>query len=131
MTEQEYSQVIAKNIRRLAYEKGVTQVDVSKAIGSGRSTVACWFNGLRTPKMDKIDALCRYFKCDREDIMEPYDPNRKKAYYFDRDTAEKAQELFDDPNMRVLFDAARNSKPEDLQMAADLLKRLKETNPDV
>ncbi|HAB94850.1 MAG TPA: XRE family transcriptional regulator, partial [Lachnospiraceae bacterium] len=32
--------------------------------------------------------------------------------------------------MRVLFDAAQDSRPEDLQMAADLLRRLKKTNPD-
>jgi hypothetical protein len=32
--------------------------------------------------------------------------------------------------MRILFDAAKDSKPEDLRRAADLLMRFKETNPD-
>lgn len=48
--------------------------------------------------------------------------------YYDDDTAEKAMELLKDPKYRVLFDAARDSRPEDLQMAADLLERLKMTN---
>ena len=78
--------------------------------------------------MDKIDILCNYFGCDREDIMEEYDPYRKKAYYFDKDTGDKAQELFENQNLRILFDAARDSRPEDLQMAAELLERLKRTN---
>lgn len=125
MTEKEYSQVVASNLKRLAYENGKAQKEIAKSLGVAPSTVACWFNGIRTPKMDSIDALCKFFHCDREDIMEPYDPHRKKAYYFDKETGDKAQELFENPDMRILFDAARNSKPEDLQMAADLLKRLK------
>lgn len=54
----------------------------------------------------------------------------KPSHYLNPETAKVAQELFDDPNLRVLFDAAKNSRPEDLRMAADLLKRLKATNPD-
>ena len=52
------------------------------------------------------------------------------SYYADPKTAQLAQDLFDRPGMRVLFDAARDSRPEDLQMAAELLERLKRTNPD-
>ena len=29
-------------------------------------------NGVRTPKMSKIDALCEYLNCKRSDLMEPY-----------------------------------------------------------
>ena len=128
VTEKEYSKIVAKNLKRLSYEKGSTQQDIAKAIGVGRSTVACWLNGSRTPKMDSIDALCEYFGCVREDIMEEYDQYRKRPYYFDKETGDKAQELFSNPRMRILFDAARDSRPEDLQMAADLLERLKGTN---
>ena len=40
------------------------------------------------------------------------------------------QDIFDDSDLRALFDAAKNSRPQDLQMAADLLRRLKDTNRD-
>ena len=52
------------------------------------------------------------------------------GYYVNEDTARTAQQIFDDPYLRILFDAAQDSRPEDLQMAADLLRRLKKTNPD-
>ena len=52
------------------------------------------------------------------------------GYYANEDTARAAQQIFDDPYLRILFDAAQDSRPEDLQMAADLLRRLKKTNPD-
>lgn len=130
MNTAEYAKLVASNLKRLAYESDKTPAEIARDLGMNKSTLSSWMNGHRIPKMDKIDMLCRYFGCDREDIMEPYDPNRKRAYYFDKDTAEKAQQLFDNPGMRILFDAAQDSRPEDLQMAADLLKRLKGTNPD-
>lgn len=52
------------------------------------------------------------------------------GYYVNEDTAKTAQQIFEDPYLRILFDAAQDSRPEDLQMAADLLRRLKKTNPD-
>ncbi len=52
------------------------------------------------------------------------------GYYLNPETAKAAQEVFDDPNLRILFDAAKDSRPEDIRMAADMLKRFKETNPD-
>lgn len=54
----------------------------------------------------------------------------ESGYYFNDETAKVAQELFEDPDLRMLFDAARNARPEDLKMAADLLRRFKETNPN-
>ena len=49
----------------------------------------------------------------------------KEGYYLNPETARVAQELFENPKMRILFDAARDADQEDLQMAADMLYRLK------
>ena len=51
-------------------------------------------------------------------------------YYMDKKSAELCQQLLDNKDMRVLFDAARDVKPENIQLAAEMLKRMKETNPD-
>lgn len=56
--------------------------------------------------------------------------SEQREYYTNPATAKIAQEIFDDPDLHALFDAARDSKPEDMKMAADLLRRLKGTNPD-
>ena len=50
----------------------------------------------------------------------------ENGYYTDRETAELAQRLFKDPKYRVLFDAADGAPAEDLQVAADMLRRFKE-----
>lgn len=56
--------------------------------------------------------------------------SEQREYYSNPETAQIAQQIFDDPDLHALFDAARDSRPEDMKMAADLLRRLKGTNPD-
>lgn len=64
------------------------------------------------------------------DVTPTIDIMKKNMPYYEDGTAEIAQEIFENKDLHILFDAARDSKPEDLQMAADLLKRLKATNPE-
>lgn len=71
MTEQEYQKLIAKNLKRIAFENDKTQADISRDLKINKQTVSSWFRGERTPRMSKIDALCQYFNCKRSDIMEP------------------------------------------------------------
>ena len=57
-------------------------------------------------------------------------PQNSDGWYINEETAKAAQEVFEDPDLRILFDAARDSRPEDIRMAAEMLRRLKRTNPD-
>jgi transcriptional regulator with XRE-family HTH domain len=131
MPESEYAKIIARNLRNIMYTHGKTQADVSRDLGINKATLSTWMNGTRIPRMSKIDLLCHYFNVTRADLMEDHgDPKGQTGYYLDPETAQKAQELFSNKDMRILFDAAQGCRPSDLQMAADLLTRLKETNPD-
>ena len=48
-----------------------------------------------------------------------------QGYYTNPEAAQMAQELYDNPGMRILFDAAKNVSAEDLKVAADLIARMK------
>lgn len=74
----DYAKIVAKNLRRIANEKNISQVDIAKALNVSKSSVSLWFNGKSTPRMDKIDALCALMSVDRADIMEPPEHRRKK-----------------------------------------------------
>lgn len=116
---------ILKN-RRI--ELGLTMKEVSEIVGVSEATISRWESGdIANMRRDKIVALANALQMSPAVIMGWEQP---PAYYINDDTAKAAQEIFEDHEMRILFDAARNSRPEDLKMAADLLKRLKETNPD-
>lgn len=71
MTERDYASIISANLRRIANAAGKTQADICHDLHLGKSTVSSWFTGDRTPRMDKVDMLCRYFGVSRAELMEP------------------------------------------------------------
>ena len=70
VNEKEYALIVAKNLKRIMYESGKTQADVARDLHINKSTLSCWMNGVRTPRMKSIDMLCHYFNVLRSDIME-------------------------------------------------------------
>ena len=120
---------------KLLRENGVTMYAVSRATGISPSTFTDWKNGrINAPKYDKIKKIAEYFGVPVEYIqtgkMPPKESETGQKWYFSDATAETAQELYENRDLRVLFDAARDARPEDLRLAADLLLRLKGTNPN-
>ena len=79
---------------------------------------------------DRLSKIANYLDVTVNYLMTGTDLGQPEGYYYNEETVKVAQQIFENRNLRILFDAARDSKPEDLKMAADLLTRLKETNPD-
>lgn len=121
MTETAYAKLVAKNLRNIMLRNDKTQADVAKDLNLHKATVSSWMNGTRIPRMDKIDLLCHYFNCKRADIMEEH---TEEEYYIDDDARDLAQFLFENPEYRVLFDASRKVKKEDIQFVKDLMDRM-------
>ena len=116
-----------KNIKKRRQELGMTQSDLAEKLGySDKSMIAKIENGKVDLAQSKIVAFANALKVSPSDLMGWNDGDSdSEGYYTNPETARLAQELFETPGMRILFDAARDSDPKDLQMAADLLKRLK------
>lgn len=111
----------------LLQERNCRTADVAKATGIHPTVFSDWKRGKSAPKQDKIQLIANYFCVNWNDF---YSESEELHYYLDEETQAVADALFKDQNLRVLFDAAKNSKPEDLQMAAEFLRRLKSTNQD-
>lgn len=70
MPEQEFNIVFAKRLRFYLDQLGMTQVELAKKLGVGTTSVYNWCNGIKTPRMDKVDAMCDLFQCRRSDLIE-------------------------------------------------------------
>ena len=116
-------QIFAENLRKYLELSDKNQTDLQKYMGVSSSTVSDWIHGTKMPRMDKIQSICNWLGIQKSDLLE--EKKDGDGYYLDPETAKKAQELFDNPGMRILFDAARDARPEDLQKAADYLKAVK------
>jgi len=70
---------------------------------------------------DKKDDIKPYGIESKEYIESLVDNRMKEKYYFDPKAAQIAQEMKDNPGMRVLFDACRKVKPEDMAKVARMI----------
>lgn len=116
------------NIKKRRMELGMTQDDLAKLTGyTDRSSIAKIEAGKVDLTRSKIMLFAEVLRISPADLMGWQSDN---DYYDDPAVQKIAQEIYDNPEYRILFDAARDSKPEDLHMAAEILKKFKETNPD-
>lgn len=70
MPEQEFNAVFSKRLRYYLNKYGITQIELAKKLGVGTTSVYNWCNGIKTPRMDKVDMMCDLFHCNRSDLME-------------------------------------------------------------
>lgn len=73
---------------------------------------------------DRLQDIAEYLGVSSEYLLNG-DEKEENKYYINEETAEMAQALFENHDLRVLFDAAKDAKPEDLKMTYDVLMALK------
>ena len=129
MNEKDFNSVFAKRVRHYLNENDMTQVELANKLGVGTTSIYNWVSGLKTPRMDKVDAMCKIFNIRREDLLTDGNSIESGAtYYTNPETAKVAQEIFDNSDLRILFDAAKDSSPEQLKLAAEMLRQFKKTS---
>lgn len=125
MSEEDYKKIFSKNLNYFMELNEKTQMDIINDLGFNKSSVSTWCNGTRLPRMDKVDTLAKYFGIKRSDLIEDKSSQHDNGYYFNKETAQVAQEIFENKELRVLFDAARDATPDDLRTTYDMLMALK------
>ena len=124
---------IGDRIRIRREELGLTQQQLADRLGyRSKATINKIELGVNGISQSRVIDFAHALNTTIEYLMEMDDVENSKhqKYYFNDETAKVAQTIFDDSDLHALFDAAQDSKPEDLRMAADLLRRLKGTNSD-
>lgn len=128
---------LPKNIRYLRKKFDLSQDDLAAKLGyKSYTTIQKWESGVSEPPFKALAAMSKLFGCDMNEManenLELKSSNNVTAYYLDPETAERAQAMKDNDQLRLLFDTARDSRPEDIQTVYDVLLALKrkETNSD-
>lgn len=111
----------AMRLKELRKERHLTQDQLAKKMGVSRSTIGMYEQGQREPEIDFITACAEFFNASTDFLL-----GNESGYYEDEETARLAQQMYDDPQMRALFDMKRGMKPEVFQAHYDMMKRLYE-----
>lgn len=111
-------------IRKLCDENKITVTGLEKELGFSKGSL-CKIDK-HDPGLEKISKICKRFNISMDDIVSADmikrdDENNtweiSEDYYMDESAKEMAEFLFRNPEYKVLFDASRKVKPEDLQRA--------------
>lgn len=139
----------AENLRTIRTKRNLTQGDLAKALGVSRSTISMYESGNRAPEFDTVEQIARILHVEPQDLLgwtyktkingdayqelhnkyTKYDQDQTSGqhleYYLDTEVAQKAQEIYEDPDLRILLDAKRDLTKEDLDAVINIVKALK------
>lgn len=109
-----------QRLRELRKRKGMSQEQLAIVLGVSKQAVSQYERDLRFPK--DYAQIADFFNVNVDYLIGRED---RSVYYLDPETAEAAQEIHDNHDLKVLFDAARTAKPEDLRTTYQMLMALK------
>lgn len=69
MPDSELGRTIAKNLKRILYERRISPADLTRDLGIKQTTVSGWMNEYKVPRADAMDKLCSYLRVTRSELV--------------------------------------------------------------
>ena len=124
---------LGENIRFLRTKKGYSQDDIANMLGyKSFTTIQKWESGVSEPPLKALKKLSEIFNIDMNDLatkkLSLNINEDNNVYYLDDDARDMAQFLYENPDYKVLFDASRKVKKEDIQFVKEMIDRMSNNN---
>ncbi len=107
-------------IKKLCKDKNISLNKLEETLGFGRGYLSKLNNSC--PNASNIKKIADYFGVSVDWILKG--DEGVNGYYLNAETAKLAQEMFEDEDMRSLFDMKRNMPPERFQAHMEFMKNL-------
>lgn len=111
---------VGLRIKTMRLSRGMSRKDLADRIGSAVSTIGMWENDSRRPSKDMLDALADEFNVPISAILED-----ERKHQEDYEVWELRESFRRNPEMRILFDAAKDATSKQLKQAVAILEALK------
>ena len=116
-------------LKQLRTSAGMTQEELAKRLGVSRSTIGMYESGSRKPDPDALEAIADLFNVDIDYLLGRTQkttllPESAGKYYLDPESRDLAEFLHKNPKYKVLFDASRKVKPEDIEFVKKMIDRM-------
>lgn len=144
-------QTVGDRIKFLREAKGLTQVELASKINSTKQSIYKYENNIITNiPSDKLEKIAECLGVSpgvlmgwdnlrtngkdidhiHPDFIYKNDKEQIKSYYLDNEARELAQFLYENPDYKVLFDASKKVKKEDIEFVKQMLDRFKHEHED-
>ena len=114
---------VYERIESLRKERKISQGNLEKELGFSNGSISKWKTSM--PKPERLQKIADYFGVTVDYLMTGNESDGKERYYTNDETASIAQEIFDNKELRLLCDAAKDAQPDDLQTVHQMLLALK------
>ena len=110
---------------KLRDDRGMKDADVARETGITKSTFSDWKNGRSKPKDAKLKKIADLFGVSVEYLRTGEEDGNIEKYYINDETAQVAQEIFENKELRALFDVQKDMGPDDLRALHNMALALK------
>lgn len=109
---------------RMKYQ--LSQSELAAKLGVSASTISMYEVGKREPDFETEEKIADFFNTDLNTLRgRDNETASNDKYYLNDETTQMAQSIFENKELRMLFDAAQDASPEDLQTVHSMLLALK------
>lgn len=116
-------EIFSVRLANLLSENNMSQTELASMLGVSESTVGKWLLKKAFPRMNILEKLSVIFNRPKAYFYD--EEEQRSTYYLNPETAQLAQELHDNPDLRILMDASKKLSPEDIKFVMDLVNRMK------
>lgn len=109
-------------IKALCDERGVSIYKVEKTLGFGNGSIKKWQT--MRPYAERLAKVADYFGVTTGYLLGDTEDDPTE-YYTDPEVSIITQQLKDRPELKILFDASKNLKKEDIEFVLDMIERMK------
>ena len=118
--------------KRIREQSGLTQQQMADKLGISRSAIGMYEKGEREPNFETLELIADTFNVDMNFLLgkKPTTEVIPDTYYLDKEAREAAQFLYENPDYKVLFDASRKVKKEDIDIVTQMIDRMTRRGDD-
>ena len=115
-------------LRMLRTNTGLSQQALADKLGLSKSAVNMYERGEREPSFEVLEIIADFFNVDIDYLLGRTDKTTllpESSYYFNEDARELAEFMFENPEYKVLFDASRKVRKEDIAFVKQMIDRMR------
>ena len=127
MSEDAAKKIFARNLNYFLDLNQKRKADLAKHLGCSSGLVTEWCSGRKMPRVNTINEICLWLHIEMADLLTDTSKDQEDGYYLNEETKKIAQAIYDNPDMRSLFDMSSKMSPERLKAHLEFMKRLQDS----
>jgi len=116
---------MGSRLKALRKKYNYTGEEVGNMLKVSKVAIYNWEKDIRSPNPDVIEKLANIYEVSTDYLITGKDSNiTNDSYYYDTEVAEIAEQIKNDPELRILLDAKRNLSKQDMKAIINITKSL-------